>query len=600
VVGVSLVDRSWRESTLGAVLTAAAVIGPVVIVLALFVRSRPPGAVEAAVLIAVAIVLPLLRLSPRLSVAVRAAGLIAVLFSLSVFMLSRIGFTPALGVTLATTCVLGDIYLGRRFGFLLVVASGLAAFVVGLLVSDGTVPLSPDDVDPMRLRNWVRMALATSLTTAMLMLGVDVVIRQVEATSRAAADARARLQRGAEQLIALGRGTAIESGEVNEAFRALCEAGVRVLDVARCSIWLLDEKRGILRCENMYERSSGGHSSGLRITAADAPAYFAALREARSLPVEDARNDPRTQQLGSYLEEHGVKSLLDAPIRYGDRVVGVVCHEHIERRVAFSPEAESYAASLADFAARAMAAADRAANERDLRLAYERLGQLNRRLEAAKEEERRFLAHELHDELGQALTALKLRLRIGERAPEADAASAAAAAASDAIAIVDDLITRVRKMSVDLRPPLLDEVGLVPALRAYLHAQSTVSGVAMELMDGDGDAGAGGADAARLSPELEIACFRVAQESITNVLRHASARKITVRIARQPRSVRLAIQDDGRGFNPAATLEAAAAGGHLGIVGMRERARAGGGTFKLESHPGKGTTVEIELPIAGS
>ena len=98
---------------------------------------------------------------------------------------------------------------------------------------------------------------------------------------------------------------------------------------------------------------------------------------------------------------------------------------------------------------------------------------------------------------------------------------------------------------------------------------------------------------------MEIACFRVAQESITNVLRHASARKITVRIARQPHSVRLAIQDDGRGFNPAATLEAAAAGGHLGIVGMRERARAGGGTFKLASQPGKGTTVEIELPIAG-
>ena len=89
--------------------------------------------------------------------------------------------------------------------------------------------------------------------------------------------------------------------------------------------------------------------------------------------------------------------------------------------MAFSPDAESYAASLADFAARAMAAADRAANERDLRVAYERLGQLNRRLEAAKEEERRFLAHELHDELGQTLTALKLRLQIGERAPGADA-----------------------------------------------------------------------------------------------------------------------------------------------------------------------------------
>jgi signal transduction histidine kinase len=591
---VSLVERSWRERILRAVLSVAAVVGPLVVLLTLFVRSRRPGPVESLVLVAVAIMLPLLRLLPRLSIAARAAGLIAVLFSLSVFLLARIGFTPGLAITLATTCVLGDIYLGRRFGFLLVVASGLAFFVVGLLVSDGAVTLSPDDLDPMRLRNWVRMALATSLTTGVLVLGVDFVIRQVEASSRATIEARARWQRGAEQLIRLGHGTAIESGEANEAFRALCEAGARVLEVARCSIWLLDERRGILRCENLYERASGRHSSGLRITAADAPAYFAALREARSLPVEDARNDPRTRELDSYLDEHGVKSLLDAPIRYGDRVVGVVCHEHVDRQVAFSPDAESYAASLADFAARALAAADRTAKERDLRVAYERLSQLNRRLEAAKEEERRFLAHELHDELGQALTALKLRLQLGERAAGGDAAGAAAAAAADAIGIVDNLIAHVRKMSVDLRPPLLDEVGLVPALRAYLHAQATRSGVTMDLED---DAGAG--DGARLPADLEIACFRVAQESVTNVLRHAAARRITVRLGRRPHSVWLAVHDDGRGFDTATTLEAAAAGGHLGIVGMRERARAGGGTFKVESRPGSGTTVEIELPIAG-
>jgi signal transduction histidine kinase len=595
VGAVSLAERSWRESILRAILTVAAVVGPLVCVLALLVRSRLPGPVEIVVLAAVAVVLPLLRLLPRLSVAARASGLIAVFFSLSVFMLARIGFTPGLAITLATTCVLGDIYLGRRLGLLLAVASGLAYFVVGLLVADGTVTLTPGDLDPLHLRNWIRMALATSLTTAVLTLGVDFVIRQVETSSRAASEARVRWHRGAEQLVALGRGTAIESGEAHEAFRALCEAGARVLEVARCSIWLLDERRGILRCENLFERASGRHSSGLRITAADAPAYFAALHEARSLAVEDARGDPRTQQLGSYLDEHGVKSLLDAPIRYGDRVVGVVCHEHVEQRVVFSPDAESYAASLADFAARALAAADRAANERDLRAAYERLGQLNRRLEAAKEEERRFLAHELHDELGQALTALKLRLQIGGRASEADAASAAASAASDAIAIVDNLIARVRKMSVDLRPPLLDEVGLVPALRAYLQAQATLSGVTMDLEED-----AGGADGTRLPAELEIACFRVAQESITNVLRHASAGKITVRIRRQPQSVWLAVQDDGRGFNTGATLEAAAAGGHLGIVGMRERARAGGGTFKVESQPGSGTTVEIELPVASS
>jgi signal transduction histidine kinase len=225
-----------------------------------------------------------------------------------------------------------------------------------------------------------------------------------------------------------------------------------------------------------------------------------------------------------------------------------------------------------------------------LRVAYQRLGLLNRRLEAAKEDERRFLAHELHDELGQTLTALKLRLQLGARtaAPPADGAG-------DAIALVDDLIARVRKMSVDLRPPLLDEVGLVPALRAYLDAQSSLSGVAMDLEEGtektplrlDG----------RLPAELEIVCFRVAQESITNALRHAAARHVTVLIVRRRSAITISVRDDGRGFDVGGTLEGAAAEGHLGVIGMRERVRAHGGTFQVTSSPGMGTTVTVDIPF---
>src|SRR4051812_44365074 len=225
-----------------------------------------------------------------------------------------------------------------------------------------------------------------------------------------------------------------------------------------------------------------------------------------------------------------------------------------------------------------------------LRVAYQRLGLLNRRLEVAKEDERRFLAHELHDELGQTLTALKLRLQLGARA-----AGASLDGVVDAVALVDNLIARVRKMSVDLRPPLLDEVGLVPALRAYLESQSGVSGVAMELEEGtektplqlDG----------RLPSELEIACFRVAQESITNALRHASARRVRVLIVQRPAGITLSVKDDGRGFDVGGTIETAAAEGHLGVIGMRERVRAYGGMFQVISHPGIGTTVTVDLPF---
>jgi signal transduction histidine kinase len=249
-------------------------------------------------------------------------------------------------------------------------------------------------------------------------------------------------------------------------------------------------------------------------------------------------------------------------------------------------------ALMIDSVIRHVEANERAATDAlgKLRGAYERLGLLHVRLEAAKEDERRFLAHELHDELGQTLTALKLRLQLGARR-----AGAPADAGGEAIALVDDLIARVRKMSVDLRPPLLDEVGLVPALRAYLEAQSALSGVAMELEEGtektplhlDG----------RLPADLEIACFRVVQESITNALRHASARRITVLIVRRRAALTLSVRDDGCGFDVAATLDAAAAEGHLGVVGMRERVRASGGTFQLTSGPAMGTTVLVDLPF---
>jgi signal transduction histidine kinase len=231
------------------------------------------------------------------------------------------------------------------------------------------------------------------------------------------------------------------------------------------------------------------------------------------------------------------------------------------------------------------------ASARDLRVAYERLGQLHLRLESAKEDERRFLAHELHDEFGQLLTALKLQLA----ARDAEMGGGPQTGHADSFAVIDDLIARVRRMSGDLRPPLLDEIGLVPALRAFLESQSAISGVAMTLEAKDPEAGA-----PRLGPDLEITCFRIVQEAITNALRHAGARDLRVHLERGPDRLALRISDDGRGFDVGVRLEGAAAAGHLGVVGMRERVRAHGGGFRLRSRPGAGTTIEVELPVDGA
>jgi signal transduction histidine kinase len=241
--------------------------------------------------------------------------------------------------------------------------------------------------------------------------------------------------------------------------------------------------------------------------------------------------------------------------------------------------------SVVEFVVRTVEANSRAANEalKLLRAAYDKL-------ETTKEDERRFLSHELHDELGQTLTALKLGLQVAVRAePPPDGKGSPLA---QPLVLIDDLIARVRRISLDLRPPLLDEVGLVSALRAYLQSQATVSGLAIELHAPEPNDEA----SFRLPADYEIACFRVVQESITNVLRHAAARRIDVRVARSANRLALSIQDDGRGFDPR-TLDEAAARGHLGVLGMRERIRARGGQFALTSTPGLGTAIQIELDV---
>ncbi len=217
------------------------------------------------------------------------------------------------------------------------------------------------------------------------------------------------------------------------------------------------------------------------------------------------------------------------------------------------------------------------------------LRRLHVRLERTEEEERRFLARELHDELGQILTTLKARLTLTGASTHATARPPGLESPGD---LIDRLIGRVRTLSSALRPPLLDEVGLVSAVRVFLDAQAAATGLEVSLDATEQ------ASRDRLPPDVEIACFRIIQESVTNAVRHASARRLQIAVDQDARRVALVIRDDGRGFDGGVTLDAAAAAGHLGVVGMRERVRARGGSFRLGSQPGSGTVVEVELPLA--
>jgi PAS domain S-box-containing protein len=223
--------------------------------------------------------------------------------------------------------------------------------------------------------------------------------------------------------------------------------------------------------------------------------------------------------------------------------------------------------------------------------ANERLQALSRRLLEVQETERRSIARELHDEVGGVLTAVKLNLQSLRRPRTGDAAEAALA---DGLALVDGAIQSVRSLSLDLRPAVLDDLGLIPALKSYCERQAQRAGIPIEL--------ALDAIDVKAAPQLESACFRIVQESVTNALRHANARRIQIALHRVDASFSLEIADDGDGFDVAAARKRGFAGASIGLLGMEERANLLGGRLSIVSAPGAGVRVRVEfsMPEEGS
>lgn len=206
-----------------------------------------------------------------------------------------------------------------------------------------------------------------------------------------------------------------------------------------------------------------------------------------------------------------------------------------------------------------------------------RLRELSRQIIEVQEEERRRLARELHDEIGQQLTILRLQLE--KLAPASD--DEHVAAAIDAVAT---LTRQVRSLSLDLRPSMLDDLGLVPTLRWYATHASAVAGFRLALKIEE--------SLPRLSPQIETLCFRVAQEATTNVMRHANATTLSVSLFRHRGLLVLEVVDDGCGFDTTADSGASA-----GLLGMRERAALSGAGLDIRSTPGKGTRLRLSLPL---
>ncbi len=217
----------------------------------------------------------------------------------------------------------------------------------------------------------------------------------------------------------------------------------------------------------------------------------------------------------------------------------------------------------------------------------QRLQILSRRLLDAQETERRAVARELHDEIGQVLTAVKIHLQALEQASRNKAT--ASMSLRETIDIVEHAIQIVRDRSMDLRPALLDDFGLLPAIRWYVERHAARAGFRVEL----------NADPhmPRVPAALETACFRIIQEAVTNAMRHAKATELGIDIENPTDGVRFSIRDNGVGFDVSAARRRALFGGSIGIAGMQERVEFLGGTLDIDSSPGRGTHIEVFLPL---
>jgi signal transduction histidine kinase len=291
------------------------------------------------------------------------------------------------------------------------------------------------------------------------------------------------------------------------------------------------------------------------------------LERRRSERVDSVIDDPETDH--SFARRLGARTGLYVPLLIGDRTLGiVVAHDRSGDDPRFTDEDLRLAET---FAARAATAVD--LSERVQRDALRRVVQ-------TQELERKRLARELHDETGQALTSVLLGLRALEEAKdEAELREAAAHVRQ----LVVDTLQDVRRLAVELRPKALDDFGLVPALERLTQTFSEQTGIRTELEARVGDE--------RLPGEVETTLYRTVQEALTNVVKHARATRVSVVVTRKGGGVSAVIEDDGVGM-----AESRGGNSGIGLLGMRERVALVGGRLEVESAPGAGTTLVIEVP----
>jgi PAS domain S-box-containing protein len=375
----------------------------------------------------------------------------------------------------------------------------------------------------------------------------------------------------------------------------------RSLDLDQVLSTSLSRLRSLMQCEvaAFYLASDAGSRDLLRLRQGSGLPKPLVDRMKRRTPRPGHSPEARAAATREivFVEEPGSRSRLDAallpeagivsaayvPVESPEGLVGVLLVGRT-RKVPFSGEDVDLFLPLAQLLGTAIGNARLFA---DLQRHRELLARLSSRILTAQEEERQHLSRELHDGIGQSLSALKLGLEMIPR----DAAGLPAAVQTDlqrTLEIVKETISELRRIALDLRPSMLDDLGLIPTLKWLAQRFQEQTGIVVRL-DARGKI-------PRLSAEQEVNLYRIVQEALSNVVKHAEADRVTIRVRSTVAAVHLLVGDHGRGFQPdRAPGEAGHTG--LGLVGIEERVNLMDGRFRFRSRPDKGTLLAVQIPL---
>ena len=394
-----------------------------------------------------------------------------------------------------------------------------------------------------------------------------------ERAVRALVEVREQYVKRLEILAAIDRAILAARSPTTIADAAVREIG-QLFPAIRVSLSVFDHERNLGEVIAVWAQRPSPINVGYRFSLTDDKAALTC--EGRPDLVADINVVTPRSAIDDVLLAQGVQSYMRIPLR---TQLGVVGSLNISSGTVggFTAEHPSIAQEVAD---RLAVAIRNAQLLEQLQERSRELAAMSRSLVQLQEQERSDFARELHDEVAQVLTALKLRLDVVRSA----APRALAELVAQAEPLVGDLMVTVRRLVLNLRPPLLDEFGLVEALRAHCDRFQSQTGVQVRFA-------AHGLSGTRLATEVESAAFRVVQESLTNVARHADIRAARVDITLASRALDIRITDHGRGFEPQHAIW------NAGLSGMSERMKMLGASFHVLSKPAHGTTIAASIPV---